>query len=173
MESDTNLNEFDPMWDEIEVLDLIRNNPGLKTGELGTRTKMDTFRLRDALARLQKQGKIRFAGWEVSDLSITQGEKKSDGAFTQGDDSPILRVRWKSPARSQRKRYARYAYLYSGVSQVCYIAGPHSNPLAREKVDQVEKWIELGLPLEAIEERIDLLRSGKWRNGDRGGGSQR
>lgn len=173
MESETNLNEYDPMWDEMEVLDLIRNNPGLKTGELGTRTKMDTFRLRDALARLQKQGKIQFRGWEVLELSVTQGEKKSSITFTQGDDSPPIRVRWKGPARQQRRRYAKYAYLYAGARQVCYVAGPHTNPLARERVELVEKWIDLSLPLEAITERISMLRSGKWRNGDRGGDSQR
>ncbi|WP_237766067.1 hypothetical protein [Arthrospira platensis] len=60
----------------------------------------------------------------------------------------------------------RYAYLYRGQKQVGYLAGPHLSEKAKAIADQVEQWIESGLSLEAILEKLPALKSGGWKSPD-------
>lgn len=148
--------------DDAAIVELIAQNPGIKTPSLIFSSEIPSDRVQSALQRLQRAGKIEYRGWQL--LSPT-GDKKPDQPSPTGDKKPLLRVRWKPRAHSQGGDVYRYAYLYEGNSQVLYIGGPHHSQKVKDWVSWIERWIALGFSKDAIVERVPLLKGGRWKGG--------
>ncbi|RAQ49140.1 hypothetical protein B9S53_00590 [Arthrospira sp. O9.13F] len=107
-----------------------------------------------SLERLREQGKVKYLGW----VAVTQGDENLSPVKTSQSDR--LTVRWKTKSASQDTNGNKYAYLYQGKKQVCYLAGPHLSEKAKAIANQVEQWIELDWSLETILEKLPALKSG-------------
>ncbi|BDT13093.1 winged helix-turn-helix domain-containing protein [Arthrospira platensis FACHB-439] len=151
---------FDPAWDDMDVLKHLRDCPNQDHKQLAQSIDIPISRVVKSLERLREKGKVKYLGW----VAVTQGDENSSPVNTSQSDR--LTVRWKTKSAAQDTNGNRYAYLYRGQKQVCYLAGPHLSEKAKAIADQVEQWIESGLSLEAILEKLPALKSGGWKSPD-------
>lgn len=152
------LEPFDPFWDDTIVLKHLNDRPNQDHIQLTQSTGIPMSRVIKSLEKLQKEGKVKYLGW----VAVTQGDENSSPVNTFQSD--CLTVRWKRKSVAQDTNGNKYAYLYKGPRQVCYLAGPHLAEKANAIASQVEQWIESGLSLEAILEKLPALKSGGWKH---------
>ncbi|BAI90550.1 hypothetical protein N39L_25740 [Limnospira platensis NIES-39] len=151
---------FDPAWDDMDVLKHLRDCPNQDHKQLAQSTDIPVSRVVKSLERLREKGKVKYLGW----IAVTLGDENLSPVNTSQSDR--LTVRWKAKSTAQDTNGNKYAYLYRGKKQVCYLAGPHLSEKAKAIADQVEQWIESGLSLEAILEKLPALKSGGWKSPD-------
>lgn len=137
------------------ISETIKQSPGTTTAELYQKYKSDTRHDIDkVLELLAAEGKILNQGW-----SFVQHELREESSFVQHE----LRICWVKAAGSATTPY-KYPWLYQGTKAIAYIGGGnHFNPKALARASQVQKWIDLKLPLVEITHRIKLLKSGNWK----------
>ncbi|ULB45979.1 winged helix-turn-helix domain-containing protein [Limnospira fusiformis KN01] len=145
---------FDPGWDDQDVLRCLRSCPNQDIKQISQATGLLQSRVIKSLERLREQGKVKYLGW----VAVTQGDENLSPVKTSQSDR--LTVRWKTKSASQDTNGNKYAYLYQGKKQVCYLAGPHLSEKAKAIANQVEQWIESDWSLETILEKLPALKSG-------------
>ncbi|KDR57485.1 hypothetical protein APPUASWS_010685 [Arthrospira platensis str. Paraca] len=151
---------FDPAWDDMDVFMALDKCPNQDHKQLAQSTDIPISRVVKSLERLREKGKVKYLGW----IAVTLGDENLSPVNTSQSDR--LTVRWKAKSTAQDTNGNKYAYLYRGQKQVCYLAGPHLSEKAKAIADQIEQWIESGLSLETILEKLPALKSGGWKSPD-------
>lgn len=167
---------YDPLTDQDReklkaiVLEKIRREPGTTSPQLMDFTGASLQEIKRALRFLRVEGKIRDRGWEpigdssrTNELNILEDSSRTNVDSKKDSSRDELTVKWKSPAGSA-KTDKKYPWLYSGDRHLIYIGGGNQkHPIAKRRVAQIEKWIELKIPVDEIVKRIEMIKSGQWR----------